>query len=46
MLLNYHIGCIVLGFLCVGVKDAVRLGWYPGCRLKHNSVIKSVVYMN
>ena len=25
MLLNYHIGCIVLGLLCVGVR--VRLGW-------------------
>ena len=25
MLLNYHIGCIVLGLLCVGVR--VRFGW-------------------
>jgi hypothetical protein len=25
MLLNYHIGCIVPGLLCVGVR--VRLGW-------------------
>jgi len=25
MLLNYHIDCIVLGFLCVGVR--VRFGW-------------------
>ena len=25
MLLNYHIGCIVFGLLCVGVR--VRFGW-------------------
>jgi len=25
MLLKYHIGCIVLGLLCVGVR--VRFGW-------------------
>jgi len=25
MLLNYHIDCIVLGLLCVGVR--VRFGW-------------------
>ena len=25
MLLNYHIGCIVLGSMCVGVS--VLLGW-------------------
>jgi len=25
MLLNYHIGCIFLGLLCVGVR--VRFGW-------------------
>ena len=25
MLLYYHIGCIVLGLLCVGVR--VRFGW-------------------
>jgi len=25
VLLNYHIGCIVLGLLCVGVR--VRFGW-------------------
>ena len=25
MLLNYHIGCVVLGLLCVGV--GVRFGW-------------------
>jgi len=25
ILLNYHIGCIVLGLLCVGVR--VRFGW-------------------
>jgi len=25
MLLNYHIGCIVLDFLCVVVR--VRFGW-------------------
>jgi len=25
MLLNYHIGCIVLGLLCFGVR--VRFGW-------------------
>ena len=25
MLLNYHIGCIVLGLLCVGFS--VRFGW-------------------
>jgi len=37
MLLNYHIGCIVLGLLCVGVRVRFMLGWYPGCRLKHNS---------
>jgi len=34
MLLNYHIGCIVLGLLCVGVR--VRFGWggirAAGCR--------------
>ena len=29
MLLNYHIGCIFLGLLCVGVRGAVQLGWYP-----------------
>jgi len=31
ILLNYHIGCIVLGSMCVGVS--VRLGW-SGCRLQ------------
>ena len=25
VLMNYHIGCIVLGLLCVGVR--VRFGW-------------------
>jgi len=25
MLLNYHMGCIVLGLLCAGVR--VRFGW-------------------
>jgi len=25
MLLNYHIGCIVLGLECIGVR--VRFGW-------------------
>ena len=25
MLLNYHIGCIVLGLLCIGVR--LRFGW-------------------
>ena len=34
MLLNYPIGCIVLGLLCVGVM--VRFSW-GGIRLKHNS---------
>ena len=26
MLLNYHIGSVVLGLLCVGVR--VRFGWF------------------
>ena len=35
MLLNYHIGCIVLGSMCVGVS--VWLGWNGiCCRLKHS----------
>ena len=34
MLLNYHIGCFVLGSLCVG--DMVRLGW-SGVRAKNKT---------
>jgi len=29
VLLNYHIGCFVLGLLCVG--DSVWLGWSSAC---------------
>jgi len=34
ILLNYYIGRIVLGLMCVGVS--VWLEWYPCCRMKHN----------
>jgi len=33
ILLNYHIGLIVLGSMCVG-GGVVGLEWYPWCRLK------------
>ena len=34
ILLNYHIGHIVLGSMCVGSFDVVGLECYPCCRLK------------
>ena len=36
MLMNYHIGRIVLSSLCVGAFVAVGIWWCSFCRLKHN----------
>jgi len=35
ILLNYHIGCIVLGWMCVGVS--VWLGWSGNSSNEDNS---------
>ena len=35
MLINYHIGRLVLSSLCVGVFAAADIWWCPFCRLKH-----------
>ena len=34
MLLNYHIGRLVLSSLCVGAFGAADIWWYSFCRLK------------
>jgi len=34
ILLNYHIGRVVLGSMCVGDFGVVVLEWYPCCRLQ------------
>ena len=34
MLLNYHIGRLVLSSLCVGAFDAAGFWWCSFCRLK------------
>ena len=36
MLLNYHIGRLVLSSLCVGVFAAADIWWCSFCRLKHS----------
>ena len=36
MLINYHIGRLVLSSLCVGAFVAAGIWWCSFCRLKHN----------
>ena len=35
MLMNYHIGRLVLSSLCVGAFGAAGIWWCSFCRLKH-----------
>ena len=37
MLMNYHIGLLVLSSLCVGAFAAADIWWCSFCRLKHYS---------
>ena len=39
ILLDCHIGLIVLGSMCVGSFGVAGLGWYPCSRLKHNKLV-------
>ena len=42
MLLNYHIGRLVLSSLCVGAFVVAGIWWCSFCRLKHNKLITYV----
>jgi len=37
VLMDYHIGRLVLSSLCVGEFGAAGVEWCSFCRLKHNS---------
>ena len=39
MLMNYHIGRLVLSSLCVGVFAAANIWWCSFCRLKHIKLV-------
>ena len=41
MLMNYHIGRLVLSSLCVGAFVAADIWWCSFCRLKHKLVFHS-----
>ena len=43
MLMNYHIGRLVLSSLCVGPFSAARLWWCSFCRLQPENKTTDVV---
>jgi len=43
ILLNYHIGRIVLGSMCVGSFGVVGLEWYPCCRLNDHQELATIL---
>ena len=43
ILLNYLIGRIVLGSMCVGVSVWLVLEWYPCCRLIHHREFATIL---
>ena len=42
MLMNYHIGRLVLSSLCFGAFVAAGICWCSFCRLKHNCSVHVV----
>ena len=40
MLMNYHIGRLVLSSLCVGDFAAADIWWCSFCRLKHHCSVR------
>ena len=45
MLMNYHIGRLVLSSLCVGAFVAAGIWWYSFCRLKPAKRILPNIYI-
>ena len=44
MLMNYHIGRLVLSSLCVGVLGAADIWWCSFCRLHVEHIISEIKY--
>ena len=44
MLMNYHIGRLVLSSLCVGVFAAADIWWCSFCRLKYYCSVRVVMW--
>ena len=46
MLLNYHIGRLVLSSLCVGALGAAGFRWCSFCRLKASAYSRKLLMMD